>query len=50
MEYISGEFGRQMSRWRNLSSVGLLSHPNLTAFDFHVEAIYALPITLERLS
>ena len=51
MEYTSGEFGRQMAPISKfLIHVVYYLIPNLSAFDFHVEAIYALPIAMERLA
>jgi ABC-type transport system involved in multi-copper enzyme maturation permease subunit len=51
MEYISGEMGQQMSVVTQMTIRGVYwLIPNFSAFDFHVEAIYALPITVERLA
>lgn len=46
MEFVSGEFGRQLAPMtKGLITVVYYLLPNLSAFDFKVEAIYALPLS-----
>jgi ABC-type transport system involved in multi-copper enzyme maturation permease subunit len=50
MEYISGEFGRQMAPLAKMTILAVYYViPNFSAFDFTVEAAYALPISGMRI-
>jgi ABC-type transport system involved in multi-copper enzyme maturation permease subunit len=51
MEFITGEYGQQVAPAAKAAIRGVYYLiPNLAAFDFHVEAIYALPISVERVA
>jgi ABC-type transport system involved in multi-copper enzyme maturation permease subunit len=51
MEFITGEYGRQIAPAAKLAIHGVYwLIPNLAAFDFHVEAIYALPVPATRVA
>jgi len=49
-EYVSGQFGQQIAPFQVAAIKGVYYLlPNFAAFDFNVQAVYALPITIEAI-